>query len=105
MRRRRRSQGHLAAVAGPLSDARPPAAEEAGHEVLYQLIDQLPPSWKDALHMRVMGGLSYLEISRALHCTPAQVRTWLYRARRQLADQLRSRDGLNEAGVNHVRLS
>ena len=47
-------------------------------------IASLPESWAAALRLRVDAGLRYDEIAGVLDCTPAQVRTWIFRARRQL---------------------
>ena len=56
------------------------------------LMDELPNQWADALRLKVDGGLSYDEIARSLECTRAQVRTWIYRARRKLEEQLSKSD-------------
>ncbi len=44
----------------------------------------LPECWSAALRLRVDAGLSYDEIASVLDCSPAQVRTWIYRGRRKL---------------------
>ena len=59
-----------------------------------EAIDQLPTSWADALRLRIDGELSYDDISKVLKCTKAQVRTWIYRARRQLERDLAHEDFL-----------
>ena len=52
-------------------------------------IDGLPAPWADALRLRMDGELSYEQIASVLNSTHAQVRTWIYRARKQLADELK----------------
>ena len=56
------------------------------------LMDALPAEWADALRLKIDGGLSYDEIARSMDCTRAQVRTWIYRARRKLEEELRQSD-------------
>ncbi len=53
-----------------------------------QWLEQLPPEWADALKLKVNGQLSYAEIADVMNATHAQVRTWIYRARRQLETEL-----------------
>lgn len=55
-------------------------------EALKQLMDDLPENWAEALKLKSEGGLSYDEIATVIGCTRNQVRTWIYRARRQLED-------------------
>ena len=52
-------------------------------------ISQLPENWSDALQLKINGELSYEEISKILNATHAQVRTWIYRARKQLQIDLK----------------
>ena len=52
------------------------------------MIDELPENWSRALLLKVHGELSYEEIASATECSVAQVRTWIYRARRQLEEKL-----------------
>ena len=40
--------------------------------------------------------LTYEQIATVLDCTKAQVRTWIFRARRQLSDELAKRGLLGE---------
>lgn len=51
-------------------------------------LEQLPAQWADALKLKVNGQLSYAEIAEVMNATHAQVRTWIYRARRQLETEL-----------------
>ena len=70
---------------------------------LRDAVSRLPQGWADALSLRVAGELSYDEIASVMDCTRNQVRTWIYRARRQLsADLAKHRsDTLSENRVEH----
>ena len=89
---------HLSLEAVP-EPARP-AADVSEGELLSTRIRQglarLPEQQRDALELRVSGGLSYDEIAGALECTRAQVRTWIFRARRQLSRELNQPDERRE---------
>lgn len=61
------------------------------------ILKDLPNQWSDALQLKVNGGLSYEEIANVLDATHAQVRTWIYRARKQLEKDL-SQQGLLNRG-------
>src|SRR2546423_1029236 len=52
-------------------------------------IDQLPEHFRAALVLCEYEQMSYVEISQVLEVTVAQVKTWLHRGRRQLAERLR----------------
>ncbi|MFG0316438.1 MAG: RNA polymerase sigma factor, partial [Planctomycetota bacterium JB042] len=56
---------------------------------LRRLVADLPAPQRDALLLRVHGGLAYDAIAAALDATTTQVRTWIFRARRKLEDGLR----------------
>ena len=64
-----------------------------------EILQQMPEQWSEALQLKVNGGLSYAEITRVLQATHAQVRTWIYRARQRLAEEL-SQKGLLVDGEN-----
>jgi RNA polymerase sigma-70 factor (ECF subfamily) len=86
-RRRRRPTMSIADVATE------PCAGDTGElaelqRVVRDAIDELPQNWADALRLRVDGDLRYDEISMILRCSKSQVRTWIYRARRQLEQEL-----------------
>jgi RNA polymerase sigma-70 factor (ECF subfamily) len=53
---------------------------------------RLPDSWRQALMLRAAFEMNYDEISRVMHCTKAQVRTWIFRARQQLSGELQIKD-------------
>ncbi len=52
------------------------------------ILKDLPNQWSDALQLRINGDLSYDEIASVMGATHAQVRTWIYRARKQLEKDL-----------------
>jgi RNA polymerase sigma-70 factor (ECF subfamily) len=52
-------------------------------------IDQLPEHFRAALVLCEYEQMSYVEISQVLDVTVAQVKTWLHRGRRQLAERLK----------------
>lgn len=81
--------------------ARPDSARSGGLEALAEMkvrvkaaFDALRPNHAEALRLRVKGGLNYDEIATALDCSRAQVRTWIYRARRSLSE-IFLREGLD----------
>jgi len=49
----------------------------------------LPAKQCDALTLKLNGNLSYDQIAEILGCTHAQVRSWIYRARRSLETRFR----------------
>jgi RNA polymerase sigma-70 factor (ECF subfamily) len=53
-------------------------------------IDQLPEHFRAALVLCEYEQMSYVEISQVLDVTVAQVKTWLHRGRRQLAQRLKT---------------
>lgn len=60
-------------------------------------MESLPTQWSDAIQLKINGDLSYDEIANVLDATHAQVRTWIYRARKQLERDLNQK-GLLECG-------
>jgi RNA polymerase sigma factor (sigma-70 family) len=52
-------------------------------------IDMLPEHFRAALVLCEYEQMSYVEISEVLDVTVAQVKTWLHRGRRQLAERLK----------------
>lgn len=81
----------------PLEDRRPAAASEAAERALLreqveQALAELPESQRSALMLREFGGLAYAEIASALGASLDEVKVWIYRARKRLA-QLLDRDG------------
>jgi len=64
------------------------------------VLKEMPSEWADALQLKMNGKLSYDEISNVLGATHGQVRTWIFRARKQLAKDLK-RQGLLNDGSDH----
>lgn len=62
--------------------------EKLEHHV-EEALNSMPENWSDAIRLKINGKLSYAEISAVLGATHAQVRTWIYRARKQLETELR----------------
>ena len=54
-----------------------------------QAIDQLPEHFRSALVLCEYEGMSYDQIAEVLDVTIPQVKTWLHRGRRQLAEKLK----------------
>jgi len=70
------------AVHGPTIDAVPD--EEPLEARLASLSAELPENQLSALELRVNAGLGYDAIAEVMDVTTAQVRTWIFRARRHL---------------------
>lgn len=91
--RRRRHRDHLPIDAVPEPLAPPgPVDGDRGQRLQRQVAEalaDLPARQREALELRIHGRLSYDEIGRILDCTHAQVRSFIYRARRQLSRVLR----------------
>lgn len=51
---------------------------------IQQSLSRMPSQWSDALRLKINGNLTYAEISDVLQATHTQVRTWIFRARKQL---------------------
>lgn len=51
-------------------------------------LNSMPDQWADALKLKINGGLNYEEISKVMDATHGQIRTWIYRARKQLQVEL-----------------
>jgi RNA polymerase sigma-70 factor (ECF subfamily) len=98
LRRRRR---HVPFTAESAEVGSPRANAENGMTELQSRIaaamSKLPEEWSGALKLRVEASLRYDEIAGVLDCSYAQVRTWIYRARRQLEQELH--DVLSEHGM------
>ncbi len=60
-------------------------------------IEQLPPHFKAAIVLCEYEQMSYQQISETLDCSIPQVKTWLHRARRRLAEML---EDLNPAAAD-----
>ncbi|MEL7497891.1 MAG: sigma-70 family RNA polymerase sigma factor [Planctomycetota bacterium] len=51
----------------------------------------MPETWADALKLKVNGELTYAEIANVLNATTDQIRGWIYRARKVIANDLRQK--------------
>jgi RNA polymerase sigma-70 factor, ECF subfamily len=63
---------------------------ERVREKVDQAIEQLPPLYREVLHLRYLEGLSYREIAQALHLTVSAVETRIFRAKGLLRTELAS---------------
>lgn len=74
------------------------AAEPAGQlaEEVALAVAELRLEYRQAFLMFQRDELSYAEIAAALDCPVGTVKTWVHRARRQIAERLRNRDVLRE---------
>ena len=72
---------------GDLDIGGPPAVGDIRLE-LDEALALLPEKYRSALLLRVDAGLSYAEIGAALGATLAQVKMWIFRARRALAERM-----------------
>lgn len=84
---------------GLVADDHPSARDDSpvGHmidaetiEQVRRAIDQLPDHFRAALVLCEYENLSYVEIAQVLDCSVPQVKTWLHRGRRQLAERLKT---------------
>jgi len=70
-------------------------------EQLERALKELPENQRAALLLREFGGLRYAEIAETLGVSVGQVKIWIYRGRKKLADLL-DRDGQYIGTQNHV---
>lgn len=101
LRRRRRDPCSLDAVGGSERDGatvpgatptRDPADIVAAREVEFMVrraLESLRPEHRAALFLRESQGLAYQEIAATLGATLAEVKIWIFRGRRRVADRLR----------------
>lgn len=69
-----------------------PDAAMDGRETVARVrsaIDKLPPNFKAALVLCEYENMPYAQIAQALDASVPQVKTWIFRARRQLAEMLK----------------
>lgn len=90
-RRKRRPTTSLENVAEPTCHQHTESAYEDAKRKVGEAMDVLPDNWAAALRLKVHATLSYCEIAEALDCTQAQVRTWIFRARKRLKEELSKR--------------
>lgn len=91
LRRKRRTKTlPIDRVPEPRAPGRVKGLSEADMEKKVQdALAALPAEQCDALTLKLNGNLSYDQIAETLGCTHAQVRSWIYRARRGLETQFR----------------
>jgi RNA polymerase sigma factor (sigma-70 family) len=76
----------------PERDGDTPVGEMIQSETITQVraaIDKLPEHFRSALVLCEYENMSYEEIAKALNASVPQVKTWLFRGRRQLAEMLK----------------
>jgi RNA polymerase sigma factor (sigma-70 family) len=90
-------QPRIAALPDEAGDPSGPSQSPGGHmiesETVLQVrraIDRLPENFRAALVLCEYEKLSYAEIAESLNASIPQVKTWIHRGRRQLAEMLRS---------------
>ncbi len=93
-RRRSVSLSEISEPQGRESDSSRAAELNDLENGIHEAFGNLPDSWAEAMRLKVAGQLTYDEIASVLGCTHAQVRTWIFRARRQLAAELVTRGWL-----------
>ncbi len=86
----RRPRMSLVADEHPGSAATPDSEMETGETIdqVRRAIAKLPEHFRAALVLCEYENLSYVEIAQALDASVPQVKTWLHRARRKLAEML-----------------
>ena len=84
----RRKDVSLTSVGEPVATNHEAASLAQLNGQIRRLMDELPDHWAEALKLKIAGDLSYEDIAKVLDCTKAQVRTWIFRARKQLAKEL-----------------
>lgn len=98
-RRRPLASGELEDV--PATGVHPPS-EHA--EELQRALAQLRDEYRRAFLLFHTHEMSYAEIAAALACPVGTAKTWVHRARRELAEHLRRRDAITESS-NAMRRS
>jgi RNA polymerase sigma-70 factor, ECF subfamily len=94
--RRRRPQS--TPLAEQIADDRPSedSARHLGEEVQRALAN-VRPEYRQAFLLFHEHEMSYQEIAAAMSCPLGTIKTWVHRARREIIDQLRTREVLTEA--------
>ncbi len=72
----------------PAAHAERPAERALLREQIDKALATLPASQRSALMLREFGGLRYDEIAETLDASIEQVKVWIYRARKRLAEVL-----------------
>lgn len=78
-----------------VSEVVDPGATERRMNDMVEEVDRalatLPSRWRDVVVMHYRGGLGVREIADVVGCASGTVKTWLFRARRQMAEELKGR--------------
>ena len=91
LERRQRRPTPIAVEADSLVDSgTPDAAVEQREEraAIAAAVEQLPTNWREAFKLHYGVGLSCEEVADTLGCAVGTVKTWLFRGRRRLGEQL-----------------
>jgi len=75
-------------VAGPGPDAQEALVKRELWEEVSKQVEQLPPDMREAVYLRDFLGLSYQEMCEALSKPLGTIKTLIFRARKQLMQQL-----------------
>ena len=86
-KRKRRPNVNLDQTAEPVSRAVQDSRQL--EKRLAVALEKMPEPWAESLQLKLNGELSYEEIAKVMESTHAQVRTWIYRARRFLESELK----------------
>src|SRR5690606_14570025 len=65
---------------------------------LYEVLDELPPRWREAFVLREIQGLGTTEVAQCLGISSANVAVRVTRARARIRDELARRGWLDDAG-------
>ncbi len=84
----RRKNISLTHLHEPIVEDPDTASAERLDQQIQKSIRGLPDHWAEALKLKITGELTYQEIADVLGCSKAQVRTWIFRGRRQIACDL-----------------
>jgi RNA polymerase sigma-70 factor (ECF subfamily) len=77
----------------PGTRERGPAVEAAAHEdrqLVRRVVAELPEKLMHAVSLREFEGLSYQEIADVMDANLGEVKTWIHRGRKKLAERLRA---------------
>lgn len=89
----------------PERDSETPVGEMIQSETVAQVraaINKLPEHFRSALVLCEYENMSYEEIAKTLNASVPQVKTWLFRGRRQLAEMLKGFvEGQRKSAIKH----
>ena len=83
-----RPEGEVQDVSGPRNEASQSTEQGMLREEIEKALATLPDTQRSALMLREFGQLNYGEIAQALGASLDQVKVWIYRARKSLAQVL-----------------